>query len=35
MEKKLKRVTREQAEKLNKLGFDYETDLGFFTNCGY
>lgn len=27
MEKNLKRVTREQAEKLNKLGFDYETDF--------
>lgn len=30
MEKNLKRVTREQAEKLNKLGFDYETDLAYY-----
>ena len=29
MEKNLKRVTREQAEKLNKLGFDYETDFAY------
>ena len=30
MEKNLKRVTREQAEKLNKLGFDYETDFAYY-----
>ena len=30
MEKNLKRVTREQAEKLNKLGFDYETDCAYY-----
>ena len=30
MEKNLKRVTREQAEKLNKLGFDYETDFVYY-----
>ena len=29
MEKNLNRVTREQAEKLNKLGFDYETDFAY------
>lgn len=30
MEKNLKRVTREQAKKLNKLGFDYETDFAYY-----
>lgn len=30
MEKNLKRVTIEQAEKLNKLGFDYETDFAYY-----
>ena len=30
MEKNLKRVTREQAEKLNKLGFYYETDFAYY-----
>lgn len=30
MEKNLKRVTREQAEKLNTLGFDYETDFAYY-----
>ena len=30
MEKNLKRVTIEQAEKLDKLGFDYETDFAYY-----
>lgn len=35
MEKNLKRVTREQAEKLNKLGFDYETDFAYYKDEAY
>ena len=30
MEKNLKRVTIEQAKKLDKLGFDYETDFAYY-----
>ena len=35
MEKNLKRVTREQAEKLNKLGFDYETDFAYYKDAAH